>query len=207
MRTWILTGLISATLLVVITLALYLTPYLHAIDAAVLEALKPAQTFGVIGFFLGVTVLGSGVGIILVAIGFAYISRLSTILVLRLTGLLTAVLLLNRLLKDLVARARPDTLHWFDTLPSYSYPSAHATAVIALYGFIMVRMYRKGYRWLLLVPTTTILLVGGSRMVLSVHHLSDVVAGYLLGLALLSLAIVFPPTTVPKAWMSRRLAG
>ena len=192
MRHWILTGLISGLLFIALTIILHLVPSMHAIDAAVIRAVAPFQTFEVIVFFLAVTALGGGIGIIVAAIGFAYLARLSNIDVLRLTSLLLGVLFFNRLFKDVIARTRPDTLQWFDTLPSYSYPSAHATAIIALYGFIMVQMYRKGYRKVLIVPTAIILLVGMSRIMLNAHHLTDVIGGYLLGLALLSFALAFP---------------
>jgi len=200
MRTWALTALISGSCFGALMLVLHLVPEIHALDAAVIRAIAPLQTFDVVSFFLAVTVLGGGVGIITVAVGFAYFMRLSSREVLRLAFLLAVVLFLNRLFKDVIARTRPDALQWFDTLPSYSFPSAHATAVMALYGFMLVYLYQKGYRLTLLIPGAVILLVGISRIMLNAHHVSDVIGGYLLGLALLSLSFLLPFARLSKVY-------
>lgn len=69
---------------------------------------------------------------------------------------------------------------------SWAFPSGHATAAMAFYGFIayvlvqLVRSWRGRVNAVFGVAIV-ILLIGASRIVLGVHYLSDVLAGYLVG--------------------------
>jgi membrane-associated phospholipid phosphatase len=90
-------------------------------------------------------------------------------------------------IKDIVARARPDESLRAIAETGYSFPSLHATAAMALYGFLIAMLFaapsgkrRVVYVWLLGI---LILLIGTSRLYLGVHYPSDVLAGYILGLA------------------------
>lgn len=189
-----ITAVVSALLLIILTAVLHLAPQtVDVLDASVSRMIMPLQTFTGIQFFLAVTVLGGGVGIMLVSIGLVYIARLAPAQVLRLIFLLVSVAVATRILKELVARSRPDPLAWFDTLPAFSFPSAHASAAFALYGFIAVLIYRRTRRIsYVLIPSLAILLVGLSRIVLNAHHFSDVIGGYLLGALVLSVACIMP---------------
>jgi len=69
---------------------------------------------------------------------------------------------------------------------SYSFPSGHATIAVAFYGFIGYVLIRGSRSWKhqvnwLFLSLMLILLIGLSRIVLGVHYLSDVWAGYLVG--------------------------
>ncbi|MGE4560995.1 MAG: VTT domain-containing protein, partial [Desulfobulbus sp.] len=69
---------------------------------------------------------------------------------------------------------------------SYSFPSGHATMSVAFYGFLGYLLIRSIDRWnvrvnLFFASGLLILLIGLSRIVLGVHYLSDVWAGYLAG--------------------------
>jgi undecaprenyl-diphosphatase len=166
---------------------------LTAVDALITGFSTPLQTLRGVEIFLVITALGGGVGIIAVAVGFAYIARLSTSSVLRLTLLMLGVLVTNRVAKEFFARARPDALSWLAALPSFSFPSAHATSALALYGFVAVVLYRRTRRMsVVLLPAVIVLLVGMSRIVLAAHYFTDVLGGYLLGLALLAFAFALP---------------
>ena len=99
--------------------------------------------------------------------------------------------LLSFLTKIAVHRARPEQAVYLE--PSYSFPSGHAMVSVVLYGFLAYALLRlKGWRrkvnvffaWLVIV-----LAIGFSRLYLGVHYLSDVWAGYLLGLLILTVAI------------------
>jgi len=87
--------------------------------------------------------------------------------------------------KFLIARERPEFLTFAEAY-SPSFPSAHATGAMAVYGFIayaigrdLSRMDRRFELWFW--ASTLILLVAASRMILSVHYASDVAAGLLVG--------------------------
>lgn len=87
-------------------------------------------------------------------------------------------------LKVVIGRARPDGYELLQ-LDTFSFPSGHATAAMALYGFlayVLSSTYPK-YRVLIWsVSIFLILLIGISRVYLGVHFPSDIVGGYLVGL-------------------------
>lgn len=88
--------------------------------------------------------------------------------------------------KTFISRARPADVAYYQ-VEHFSFPSGHATTVMALFGLLAYFLYRhssrKPYRKLILwLAAILILLVSFSRIYLGVHFLSDVVAGLLLGL-------------------------
>ncbi len=87
--------------------------------------------------------------------------------------------------KFAIARERPDFIT-FASAASPSFPSAHATGAIAVYGFIAYaiardlagvrRRFELGYWAIALIA-----MIALSRMVLSVHYASDIAAGLMVG--------------------------
>ena len=87
--------------------------------------------------------------------------------------------------KFAIARDRPDFLT-FATAASPSFPSAHATGAIAVYGFIAYAIARDlaGVRRrfeLAYWAAALIGLIAFSRVILSVHFASDIAAGLMVG--------------------------
>lgn len=81
-------------------------------------------------------------------------------------------------------RPRPDEAVLFE--PTHSFPSGHAVLSVAVYGFVGYLLIRMASDWntrvrLFFATTGFVLLLGLSRVVLGVHYLSDVWAGYLVG--------------------------
>jgi len=108
-------------------------------------------------------------------------------------------------LKRVVERDRPvwdDPLH---LLTSYSFPSGHATGIAAAGGVVLVlsaMLVRRSSvrRAVTLVALGTVALVGADRILIGVHNLSDVVAGYAVGAFwVLAMLAVYDPAPRAKA--------
>jgi membrane-associated phospholipid phosphatase len=96
--------------------------------------------------------------------------------------------------KAIVARPRPGGLIPSMLETPYSFPSGHATAALALYGFLayaLCRLYTKHAGKIVAAAALVIIAVGFSRLYLGVHFPSDVIAGYFLGGLWLVLGIAF----------------
>jgi membrane-associated phospholipid phosphatase len=103
-------------------------------------------------------------------------------------------MLLNKILKYVFHRARPQFTDPLLTLNSYSFPSGHTIMATTLYGvlaaYLITRTTDLRRRVLIVLATGfLILLVGFSRMYLGAHYLSDVLAAIAEGLAWLSLCL------------------
>ncbi|MHB1769545.1 MAG: LssY C-terminal domain-containing protein [Minisyncoccota bacterium] len=99
--------------------------------------------------------------------------------------------LFSFLAKIAVHRPRPENAVYLEH--SYSFPSGHAMVSVVLYGFLAYTLLRfQGWRRKVNVffsCLVVILAIGFSRLYLGVHYLSDVWAGYLLGLLVLTVTI------------------
>ncbi|MBM2291098.1 phosphatase PAP2 family protein [Sulfitobacter pseudonitzschiae] len=87
-----------------------------------------------------------------------------------------------RLLKGTFARPRPDLGYFIET--SGSFPSGHATLSVAFWGTLVVILWREkliGIPTALLAAGSFAVLIGGSRLYLIEHFLSDVVNGWIVG--------------------------
>ena len=89
-------------------------------------------------------------------------------------------------LKFLIARPRPVDIPALIIEHYYSFPSAHAAASAALYGFCIYLVWQSGLsRPVRLLLTTffalVVLAVGVSRIYLGVHYFSDVLVGWAIG--------------------------
>jgi undecaprenyl-diphosphatase len=110
---------------------------------------------------------------------------------------------ISYLLKIVVARDRPlPSLAAIDA-PGYSFPSMHAAAALAMYGFFAYMIWkllqpRHHRAFGVAIVTAVIVLIGFSRLYLGVHYPSDVIAGYAIGGFFLWLG------TAVRRWLERR---
>jgi membrane-associated phospholipid phosphatase len=70
----------------------------------------------------------------------------------------------------------------------HNFPSGHVTFVTAVIGYIGLLAWRHGKWWLTVVAIVLIIGAGPARVVTGIHLVSDCVAGYLVGAAMLLLA-------------------
>lgn len=138
-------------------------------------------------FFLLVTELGDKKGIYLVAI-FALGWLLMKRNLVGAAAIILSVALgneMNKLLKDLIARPRPDLEH-LAPVNSNSFPSGHAMVGFIVYFFLaylIIEEVRTKSRKVIvaLLAGLLLLLIGASRIILNVHYPSDVIGGYAFG--------------------------
>lgn len=101
---------------------------------------------------------------------------------------------LNRLLKQIFERVRPVHEHGFAVADGYSFPSGHTSGSLVVYGmlaYLGVRLLPP--RWHLpsvLLAAALAFAIGASRVLLQVHWVSDVLAGFASGLAWLVACIL-----------------
>jgi membrane-associated phospholipid phosphatase len=106
------------------------------------------------------------------------------------------VTVLVAVLKAIYERARPEIGSAIPLPHSYSFPSGHAATAVVLYGALglllgeRARSRKRAAAWLVAAGFVA-LAIGASRVLLNVHFVSDVAAGFAVGLAwLCSCAIV-----------------
>jgi membrane-associated phospholipid phosphatase len=98
------------------------------------------------------------------------------------------VTVLVAVLKALYERARPESGSPIRLPHSYSFPSGHAATAVVLYGALGLLLAeragsrRRGAAWLVAAAALS-LAIGASRILLNVHFVSDVAAGFAVGLA------------------------
>ena len=100
---------------------------------------------------------------------------------------------IDTVVKVVVGRPRPDVDNPIITAFGNSFPSGHSMQAVVCYGaLLLVMLPLLPDRWrrpAIGATIALILLIGGSRMFLGVHYLSDVLGGYVLGAAWLMSSI------------------
>lgn len=108
---------------------------------------------------------------------------------------------LNIDLKDLFRQPRPFDLNpgvRLSPAEGYGLPSGHAQSAVVVWGSIAAWL-RKGWFWGMAMGL--MVLIGFSRIYLGVHFPTDVLAGWALGAASLSLYLAMQPRV--KKWLAR----
>lgn len=169
----------------------------QSFDEAVVRALRQPDDASVPigprwlqGAARDVTALGSGTVLTLVALavcGFlALVHRFRSMLLVAGSALCGAAL--NTLLKGLFARPRPTVVPHLAEAIAPSFPSGHAMLSAIMYLTLGAMLAQLTTRWRLKVYVLGVglllsFLVGLTRVYLGVHYLTDVVGGWMAGLA------------------------
>ena len=146
------------------------------------------------------TVLGPTVFrlVTLIVIIFALVRRnlrvaLFLVISVELAGIITEIA------KYAANRPRPATA--LVSAPSTSFPSGHALGVIvgvlALLTVVLPVVHRPLRAWLVAFGAAIVILIGIGRVVLNVHHPSDVLAGWALGYAYFVACLLMVPPSRP----------
>ena len=107
--------------------------------------------------------------------------------------------LISEIGKHAANRPRPATA--LVSAPSSSFPSGHAlgvmVAVLALLTVVLPVTHPSLRAWLVALGALTIIAIGVGRVVLNVHHPSDVLAGWALGYAYFVACLLMVPPSRP----------
>jgi len=153
---------------------------------------------------------GTFEGLAVVAVGVVWWRRRRALAVFVAVSML-GELALSRLVKLAVDRARPSFAHSVAHASGASFPSGHALASFVGAGALLAaesEVVRRSARWFWFATSAIIVIVVGfSRVVLSVHYISDVLGSWLLGAAwLLLLIVAFRSMRTASSAPDRRLA-
>jgi undecaprenyl-diphosphatase len=101
---------------------------------------------------------------------------------------------MDTILKDVVRRPRPHLFPGAEHAAGYSFPSGHAMDSIAFFAVLVYMIWHLTCHRDVTVAALAVVgvltaLVGLARVVLGVHYPSDVVGGYLGGIAWVALTI------------------
>jgi membrane-associated phospholipid phosphatase len=112
------------------------------------------------------------------------------------------------ILKIIFDRARPASALYPEF--SSSFPSFHATAAVALYGFFLYIIWKHDRHYLkkpfMIFLFALIVLIGVSRLYLAEHYLTDVLAGYVLGSIWLLLSAKLHNFLLRFEWFKQRIS-
>lgn len=134
-------------------------------------------------------------GVLAVSVLWLLLRRLPRLAVLVvLTG--AGGLILNPVVKELVARLRPVVETPVYRTDGWSFPSGHAMGSLVCYGILLLVfapvLHMSARRVVTGCAVLLVVAVGLSRVALGVHYLTDVVAGWLLGsLWLVAITVAF----------------
>ncbi len=198
----VLTMWIVAGVLAVITFADLTQDVLGGDDMA---SVDPAVTAFVADHRVGwltivmktVTWLGSGaliVPAVLATAGYLFLRRRDWRRLAQLGAAVAGAAALYEIVKPIVGRPRPPVAIQIGAEEGWAFPSGHVTQAVAFYGILAVMLLaRPSLRLRVLLGIGAVLValvVGASRLYLGVHWLTDVLGGYALGTAWLSVVMV-----------------
>lgn len=161
----------------------------QAIDNKIYGAIQNYQNESITEILKGITNLGGTIGLFCIA--------LLTVLTLflcqkRKYGIAIALNLMIStvsyfILKNLIQRPRPPVMERLIEETAYSFPSGHSTNNMAFYALAICLVYqnvknKKLRNGICIVLAIIPILIGFSRFYLRVHYISDVLAGFCLGI-------------------------
>lgn len=181
---------IAFTIFLVLLICLKIN-LLQNLDALIYNSISPIICVPVTAFFIFITTIGGEYALVTAtAFLLAFFRKNKFAILISLNLLIT--FLLNVSLKLIIARPRPPIENMLKTANGYSFPSGHSMCSMVFFGTIIcfIFLYLKSSKLknlLILMLSLLILLIGFSRIYLGAHYFSDVLAGFSLGIAILSI--------------------
>ncbi|MGG6310005.1 phosphatase PAP2 family protein [Paenibacillus macerans] len=163
------------------------TEGLRSIDKSIGDFFYRLRTESITPFVQGFAELGTTTGFVValvIVLAWVLLYVRSGRYAIWLTVSLAGAWLLNKGLKALYARERPDLWDSLVAPDGYSFPSGNAMISAAFYGLIAILLLRSkktGNKVWGVIVVFIVLLVGISRLYLGVHYASDIAGGFLAG--------------------------
>lgn len=165
----------------------------QALDEAVLTYVEGHRSHIMDKVALEITALGNfaTLAVLVLAVSIFLWQTRHRISVILLGAAMAGGAILNSLLKEIFDRPRPSVVEAGTDVMSQSFPSGHAMAAFIAYAGVAYLGGRleptRTLRWTTwTLAALLILAVGASRIYLGVHYPSDVLGGYIAGLAWLA---------------------
>lgn len=167
---------------------------INTIDEAIYNLIIKLMTINTTAIMIFISFLGSAVALITLTIGLVLLlknKRDSKYIAIN----LTLVFVLNRIIKTIIARPRPQILRLVQE-DGYSFPSGHSMVSMGFYGFLIYLIFKniqnKKLKYpLIIFLSILILLIGISRIYLGVHYFTDVIGGFIIAIIYLIVFIKF----------------
>lgn len=167
---------------------------INTIDQTIYNLIINLMNSNITAIMMFVSYLGSALTLIVLSIGFVFLlkdKRDSKYIAIN----LVLVFFLNRILKSIIARPRPQVLRLVQE-NGYSFPSGHSMVSMGFYGFLIylihIKIKNKKIKYpLIILLSTLILLIGMSRIYLGAHYATDVIGGWIIGFIYLAFFIKY----------------
>lgn len=163
---------------------------LRPFDAGLIARIRAEPLVAPLGWLRAATELGATgtVALLALAVGAVELRAGRPFLAGAAAATIGLAALANTTFKLVVGRPRPDELPPIVVEPGYAFPSGHSLSAMVAYGVIAVLVARSslgaGLRAALVIGLGVVVLaVGVSRIYLGAHYPSDVLGGWLTGLA------------------------
>jgi membrane-associated phospholipid phosphatase len=193
-RIEVVAAITSLAIFAFITIGIIYYPPLLNFDLHVDLYLKKIQTPGLTSFMILITDLGTwGNGIVAVAGASAFLFYHRWRLLINWLGTYGGATVLSEMIKLIIARPRPPIPHLVHVF-TFSFPSGHALISLVGYGIAAYHLQymtsKVRYKIIIaIIWGILVLSIGFSRLYLSVHYFSDVIAGYSIGISWLIVCI------------------
>ena len=186
---------IFATIIFILMLLLVKTGVVENNDLLVKEIIENVRTKNLNIFFVVITNLGSTIPVIVIVLGMVLHilfknknkedSNIKDIMFMTITLGVSAGLFV--LIKQIIKRPRPEMLDSVIIQGGYSFPSGHSAVAMTVYLTLMILFGKyikniKTRKVINVLCSLIIILIGFSRIYLGVHYLSDIIAGFALGI-------------------------
>lgn len=168
-------------------------PIAEGFHALALESPAFVIDIMIAGYYLGI----EGIAIVAILLGFYFLyKRFWHELVMTAVAVGGAALLFP-ILSNIFQRPRPfllfDKMIWPSSPNIHGFPSGHALSIVVLCGFLVYLLLPRiksysGKVLTVLIALLVLFYVGFSRLYIGDHYLTDIVAGYAVGIAWFGLA-------------------